>query len=281
MSIGRDAFADSGPAGFPSGRDAAVSNRARLAPVDPTTIAVLSDVHGNRRALEAVLDDACANDVDLLIDLGDLVYGPLDPGATIDTLRSAGLPIVRVLGNEDRVIWETGGAEANHPSLEHTRAGLTGEQLDWLRHAPREATWQRTYLCHGCPRHDDRYLLEAVDADGLRAANATEVRTLLTGIEADLVLCGHSHVPRIVTLDDGRTVVNPGSVGLQAYADTLPFPHVVANGDPLARYALLTEMNGRWAPTLRAVRYDSHAAARDARRHGRPDWARALETGLA
>ncbi len=280
MRMSPHACAHFEPEERPSHRDAAVSNRARLAPVDPTTIAVLSDVHGNRRALEAVLDDACANDVDLLIDLGDLVYGPLDPGGTIDTLRSASLPIVRILGNEDRVIWEVADLDPNHPSLEYTRAALANEQVDWLRHAPREATWYRTYLCHGRPRHDDRYLLEVVDQAGLRAANTTEVRTLLTGIEADLVLCGHSHVPRILTLEDGRIVVNPGSVGLQAYADTLPFPHVVANGDPLARYALLTETNGRWVPTLRAVRYDSHAAACDARRHDRPDWARALETGL-
>ncbi len=85
--------------------------------VDGMAVAVTSDVHGNRRALEAVLADARVRGVELLIDLGDLVYGPLDPGGTVETLRNAGLPLVRVLGNEDRVVFESDGFDSNHPSL--------------------------------------------------------------------------------------------------------------------------------------------------------------------
>jgi len=74
--------------------------------------------------------------------------------------------------------------------------------------------------------------------------------------------------------------VNPGSVGLQAYADSSPWPHLAANRDPRARYARLVRSGGRWVPTLHAVRYDWSAAAREAGRNGRPDWARALVSGV-
>ncbi len=248
--------------------------------VDGMAVAVTADVHGNRWALEAVLADARVRGVDLLIDLGDLVYGPLDPGGTVETLRNAGLPLARVLGNEDRVVFEIDGFDSNHPSLQHTRANLTPDQLKWLRGARREVIWNSALLLHGRPKHDDQYLLHVVEPNGLRAAAATEVRAALGGLEVPLVLCGHSHLPGVVALGDEMTVVNPGSVGLQAYRDSSPWPHVVANGDPLARYARLVRSGGRWVPTLHAVEYDWPAAAREARRNGRPDWGLALERGF-
>ena len=248
---------------------------------DGFVAAVLADIHGNRWALEAVLDDARAAGAGLVIDLGDVVYGPLDPGGTVETLRQAGLPVVRVLGNEDRVVWEIEGPDPDHPSLEHTRSSLDHEQTDWLRQAPPETTWDRMLLVHGRPGRDDRYLLEVVEPVRLRPASAAAVSAALAGIDADVVLCGHSHVPRIVAIEGGCVVVNPGSVGLQAYTDSRPWPHAVENGDPLARYARLVASGGRWLATLHTVPYDWTAAAREARRHGRSDWARALETGRA
>lgn len=247
----------------------------------PATIAVTADIHGNLWALEAVLDDARLRGAELLIDLGDLVYGPLDPGGTIAAIRSAGLPLVRVLGNEDRVIWENDGADPNHPSVGHTRACLTEEQIEWLRRSPMQASVCGIHFFHGRPGRDDRYLLHAVERGGLRAATAAEVRTALGELDAPVILCGHSHLAGVAVLDDGTMVVNPGSVGLQAFADSRPWPHVVENRDPLARYARLVWAGGRWVPALHAVPYDWEAASRHARRNGRPDWARALESGLA
>ncbi len=262
-----------------SERDPSAVN-APIEPADGVVVAVVSDVHGNRWALEAVLDDAQTRGARLIIDLGDLVYGPLEPGRTLETIRSSRLPLLRVVGNEDRIVWEIQGAHPAHPSLEHTRSGLTTDQVDWLRDAPREATWARVHFFHGRPQCDGQYLLEAVETQGLRAASASEVNAIVGSIEAHVVLCGHSHVPRIVGLDDGRIVLNPGSVGLQAYRDASPLPHVVGSGDPRARYAQLTCRGGRWVPTFRAVRYDWTTASREAQRNGRPDWAHALETGL-
>jgi hypothetical protein len=107
----------------------------------------------------------------------------------------------------------------------------------------------------------------------------TAIATRLAGVGgASVVLCGHSHVPRIVTIG-GVLVVNPGSVGWPAYRDTQPAPHWVEVGSPHPRYALLTRTDAGWAPQLRAVRSDWDAAARQAERHRRSDIARAARTG--
>jgi hypothetical protein len=92
------------------------------------------------------------------------------------------------------------------------------------------------------------------------------------------VLCGHSHVPRDLVLGNVR-IVNPGSVGLQAYDDGQPLPHVVENGDARARYALLESDAQGWQVMLRAVPYAHELAAARAESQGRGDWADALRTG--
>jgi hypothetical protein len=76
----------------------------------------------------------------------------------------------------------------------------------------------------------------------------------------------------------GITVINPGSVGLQAYRADGPDPHVCETGSPLARYALL---DSSWRVTFLAVEYDHAAATRQASVNGRADWAFALRTGYA
>jgi hypothetical protein len=77
-------------------------------------------------------------------------------------------------------------------------------------------------------------------------------------------------------------IVNPGSVGLQAFDDDLPMPHCVETGSPHARYALLEGRgDGRWTVTFRLVEYDWSAAAAAAEAAGRSDWAHALATGFA
>jgi hypothetical protein len=96
-----------------------------------------------------------------------------------------------------------------------------------------------------------------------------------------MVLCGHSHISRVVQLPGGRTIVNPGSVGLQAYTDDQPLPHKMETGSPHARYAVITEGAGGWTVEQVAVPYPWEKAARAARRRGRNDWAAWLETGRA
>ena len=114
---------------------------------------------------------------------------------------------------------------------------------------------------------------------GTRPATHEEVAERAVGAQAPLVLCGHTHVPRAMQLDDGRLIVNPGSVGLQAYDDDMPYPHRVENGTPHARYALLEKSAAGWAVELLAVPYDWREAARLAARNGWAGWEIALRTG--
>ena len=83
------------------------------------------------------------------------------------------------------------------------------------------------------------------------------------GLDFPVLLCGHTHVSRIVRLRDGRLVVNPGSVGLQ-------FNY----GAPDARYAVLERHGGQWSASIRAVPYDFEAAAQQVIANGFPHWAR-------
>ena len=83
-----------------------------------------------------------------------------------------------------------------------------------------------------------------------------------------MLLCGHTHVPRVVRLADGRLVVNPGSVGLQ-----------MNYGSPDAHYALIERRGGDWSVSLRTVPYDRSTAAALAARNGFPAWGEALIGG--
>lgn len=244
----------------------------------PTTnvIAVFADVHGNLDALDAVIEDATRAGAQAFVDLGDCVAGPLDPHGTAKRLMALGA--ITILGNHDRAVLGADPAA----SAAFARGQLDPDQLGWLAALPPTAELDGGVLaCHGSPSDDECYLLEVVTADGAQPRDPAEVGELLADVEAELVLCGHTHVPRLLPLDGGPTVVNPGSVGLPAYDHDVPFPHVMQSGSPHARYALLERRDGSWQVQLRAVAYDWAKAAALARAHGREDWALALLTGLA
>jgi predicted phosphodiesterase len=136
-------------------------------------------------------------------------------------------------------------------------------------------------LCHGSPGDDLQYLLEEVVERRGVLASAGKIAERLGDISRGLVLCGHSHIPRLVSLSRGVQIVNPGSVGLQAFEDTRPWLHYMETGSSHARYAVIDQEKDSWRIKLRAVEYDWSAASDDARKRNRPDWAHALETGYA
>jgi predicted phosphodiesterase len=185
-------------------------------------IAVISDVHGNLLALEAVLADLRRAAPDLVVNLGDLVSGPFEPATAADAQMALDCPTIR--GNHDR--WVVERPTSRTDSL--ARALLAPAHLAWLAGLPSTLRLLdgAVFACHGSPAGgDEEYLLEDV-ADGHvgLAAEAT-IAARLAGIgAASLVLCGHSHLPRIVTAGD-VLIVNPGSVGCAAYTDTVPARH--------------------------------------------------------
>jgi predicted phosphodiesterase len=246
-------------------------------------IAVVSDIHGNLPALEAVLADIAEAGADLTVNLGDILSGPLWVAETADKLMALDLPTIA--GNHERQVLKL-PRERMGASDAHAAALLDDRRRAWLAWLPKTLRITDEVLCcHGTPTDDLVYFLETVTAEsGIRAATPAEVReragAAMAGLPHALIVCGHSHVPRVVQLADGRLIVNPGSVGLQAYDDVHPHPHVVENGSPHARYAVLTRRDAGWQVELRSVPYDAEAAACLAEFNQRPDWADALRTGF-
>lgn len=250
--------------------------------------AAISDIHGNLPALEAVLADIAREGVDATVNLGDIVSGPLWPAETADRLMALNLPTLA--GNHERQVL-THSPDKMGASDRHAHEQLAPRHRAWLASLPAMLQWRDdVLLCHGTPTSDLTYWLETVTEDyepgrspGVRAASPTEVLQRLGdamhGVVQGLILCGHTHVPRCERVADGRLIVNPGSVGLQAYDDVHPHPHIIETGSPQARYALLTQAPTGWQVELRSVDYDFEAAAQQAERNGRPDWADALRTG--
>ena len=240
-------------------------------------IAVLADIHGNIRALEAVRADLVQRSPDVVVNLGDHVSGPLQAALTADLLMSE--PYIPIRGNHDRQLIDRPAMEMG-PSDRAAHAQLSSRHLDWLANLPAtHMLGDDILLCHGSPRDDLEYLLEDVSGDRVQLAATDRIQTRLGSTAASLVFCGHSHIPRAVMLPGKVWIVNPGSVGLPAY--DAPSPHYIENGSPYARYAVID-----WSPNavtvdFIALTYDWESASREAAQAGRPDWAHALATGYA
>ncbi|MBN2411230.1 metallophosphoesterase family protein [candidate division KSB1 bacterium] len=242
-------------------------------------IAVLSDIHGNNVALIAVLEECREWGADSIINLGDVFYGPLDPAATFNLIRQTDM--VTVSGNEDRLINEiVNPAHQDNPTLQYVREKLPPAALEWLRDLPAELIFDDFYCCHGSPGDDLLYLLDDVSDGTPVIRNEPDILRLLSGIDRPVILCGHSHLPRIVELSTGQLVVNPGSVGLQAYRDDNPVYHVMQTGSPNACFAMLEKINACWRAELFQVPYDYESAVKQAENNHRPDWAYSLVTGM-
>lgn len=240
-------------------------------------IAVIADVHGNRIALEAVLAHLRPSAPDLIVNLGDLVSGPFDPAGSAELQMALACPTLA--GNHERAV-----LSGDHTWPPDALAGrlLSNAQRAWLAGLPPTLSLMdgEVFACHGSPAGGDlEYLLEDVSTGRPRLDTVEAIRPRMAGIgAAGLVLCGHTHTARIVMVD-GVLVVNPGSVGMPAYRDEEPVPHLVEAGTPHARYAIVERLAAGWAADLRAVPYDVEAAARQAEGHGWPGMAYAARTG--
>lgn len=240
--------------------------------------AAIADVHGNYLALEAVLADIRAQGISDIVNLGDMLSGPLDARRTVEILMK--LDAVNVLGNHDRYLLDRPPEKMgswDRPAFE----ALDAAQLDWLRAQPMTRVFrEQVFLCHATPENDEIYWLDTVHPDGTVALSPLDrIEQFAQGIAQSLILCAHTHLARAVRLRDNRMIVNPGSVGSPGYRDTHPFRHVVEAGTPHARYAILELINEAWQVMFRNVAYDHEAMAALARRNNQPELANALATG--
>ena len=150
-------------------------------------VATLYDIHGNLRALEAVLAEI-PDDATIVVG-GDVCVGGERPGETLELLRSLGERVVWVRGNADR-----------EPVPE-----LTAEQFAFLQALPPSALLDGTLYVHASPRNDEDIFTE-------RTPEA-RIALLFEDVDADVVVCGHTHMQfdRVV---GGKRVLNSGSVGM-------------------------------------------------------------------
>jgi predicted phosphodiesterase len=255
-------------------------------------IAVIADIHGNVRALEAVLADIARRAADLTVNLGDVVSGPLWPRETSEMLAPLNLPTVR--GNHDRALCEPVAGLGASDRYAVEQLGIASKPGSWERFPIQEmppdvcralAALPPTLepapgvlACHGTPASDLTYLLDDVANGAMMLAPTAVIAERLGNVSAGLVLCGHSHIPRAVQIGR-RLLVNPGSVGCPAYVDDTPPAHICETGSPHARYAIADNASGAWSVDLISIAYDWDRAAARAQANGRPEWALALASG--
>lgn len=238
-------------------------------------IALVSDIHGNLAALEAVAADIERRAVDQVANLGDSLSGPLLPLETARFLMARDW--IHLAGNHERQILEAASRPGSGGRSDLYALGtLSSSELDWLTSLPSTATLpDGMLLCHGSPHSDCITLLQTAE----RAATSAEINERLGDVRANVIACGHSHIARSVRSRSGTLIVNPGSVGQPAYADDYPYPHQVETGSPDARYAILEQCRAQWLVSLISVPYDAQSMAKLAQARGMPDAAHALLTG--
>lgn len=243
-------------------------------------LAIVSDIHGNLRALEAVVRDVERRGVDAVINLGDSLSGPLMPKETAQFLMAQNW--THLAGNHERQILELNDRSSRPDKFAHSR--LSEIDFQWIASLPSVRQFSADVLiCHGTPSSDCTSLLQTAE----RNASSAEIESRLcsadtdtdTGAGAALILCGHTHIPRSVRARSGNLIVNPGSVGHPAYEDDYPYPHLVETGSPDARYAIVEKCDGVWSASLFSVPYDHFEMAVLAKSRGFVDWESALLTG--
>ena len=217
-------------------------------------VVALYDIHGNVRALEAVLMEVSRLAPDVILVGGDVALGPM-PRETLELLAERGDRVRWIRGNCDREMVEAarGASEPRGPwgaRVSWAAARCTPAQLELLAQLPTTAALAidglgEVLFCHGSPRRDDEILTRITPEERLRPA--------LAGFDQPLVVSGHTHV-QYDRRALGRRLVNPGSVGM-AYAS-----------EPGARWAV-------FGPdvSLRATPFDVERTIADVRAGGFPD----------
>jgi putative phosphoesterase len=237
-------------------------------------LAIISDVHGNLVALEAVLADLAARSPDAIINLGDVATGPLWPRETVELLSTTRAMSIR--GNHDRWLTQSGEHDV-HWSVEYTRTELGLHACAQLAELPASLSIDGTVLAvHGSPQSDTAHLLDNA-GDVLVPKTTEQLARDVAAVKEEMILCGHSHRPGLATAS-GKLIVNPGAVGGPRFLDN-DHPHLAEAGAHLACYAIATRAQGMWRVEMISVPYDVRHVEQRAAANGRTSWLAAYRRG--
>ncbi len=217
-------------------------------------IAVLSDLHGNAQALEAVMGDVVEQQCEHVFCLGDIALAGPQPKIVVDYVMSQDASWTVIQGNTDKMIAQYGPdvmdfLEAQYPVMANAIADdvmvLSEDHRAYLSQLPPMLSLDvegcSVLLVHGSPRANNEDILPNMPLE--------VVEEIIAGTQEKLILCGHTHVPCGYQTNGGQTVVNVGSVGR-------PMTH-----EPKACYAIIDFSQGSFEVRHRFVEYDNVLAA--------------------
>jgi predicted phosphodiesterase len=220
-------------------------------------VAIISDIHGNYHAFEAVLDDIAHEHVDQIICAGDVVNPFLRSLDVWLKLKELKIPILR--GNhEDYIVsyFEPGDRPEISQSVQFIPVQIVARHLGCeiaaeFKELPfdkiiRGPGGDELYICHASPEHNARSYIRGVDE---------VMAPTLTAIRARTIVAGHIHNQWSGAWRD-KSLIIAGSVGL---------PH---SGKPRPEYVIMAHEKGQWTPHFKSVAYDVEAALREYRESG-------------
>ena len=242
------------------------------------TYAIISDIHGNSLAFESVLKDIKSRGIETIINLGDYFFGALEPEIVAGMLREN--KMLCISGNTDREILLALDSDFTKDGMDRVKAELSEQSIVWLRSLPKTAICDGLFfVCHGTPESDDEYLLEKVTKHGVFVYNDEELIARTAPIKERIILCGHSHVNRVIYLSNNKLIINPGSVGLPAYLGTGEYRFAMESMTPHAKYAIVTVNGDHISVEQVLCAYDWHKASEAAQKNGNEKWAQFLLYG--
>ncbi|UEG53974.1 metallophosphatase family protein [Mucilaginibacter daejeonensis] len=242
--------------------------------------AIISDVHGNLLALQAILADIQQRGIEQIINLGDHVFGALEPELSANIIRNTP-HMLCISGNTDREILEALDVVSEKENMERVKADLSADTIAWLKDLPPTADCDGIFfVCHGTPESDNEYLLELVRPEGVFVHEDEHLVERTKHIAQPIILCGHSHVNRVVHLSSGKVILNPGSVGLPAYLGNGEYRFAMESMTPHAKYAIVSiDSKEQYHIEQIACHYDWNKASHVAKANGSVNWSQFLLHG--
>ena len=222
-------------------------------------IAIISDIHGNQDAFDKVMEDIDKFKPDKIFCLGDIILAGYNPNyicKKITELKESMKEDFEIIqGNTDKMI-----ANCNKDLIKRTKEAFPcmgysleedvkitkQEYIDFVRNLPEnkyiEINGLKIQLVHGSPRSQNENIYPELTDN--------TILEMTQNSKADLILCGHTHIPCGYSLSNGKTVINVGSVGRSMTKDKMPV------------YLQLTvDKNGKFFVEHKIVKYDNNIAS--------------------